>query len=96
MNLVKLKNDAVEPDVLVAAIRVALEEILEKHPIAFYELVRVCRNPAHAPFGNAGDILKKFDLMEEGGTIHNSIRNVVLSAVAGDEFHLQLDSPYAA
>ncbi len=93
---VLLKNGAREPKHLVAATRLMLGNLLRKYPVALYELVQVARNPEHEPFGSMGNTLKDEGALEPAGTMHGSIRNIVLSAIEGEEFEeMKLESPLA-
>ncbi len=92
---VQLKNGSREPEVAVRATMVSLRLLMSRHPIAFYELVEVCRDKTHQPFGNAADILKSLGLMEPDGGIHDTIHNIVLSSVTGEGLDLGLASPLA-
>ncbi len=78
---------------LVNVTMMSLRDLMQKNPIAFYELVMKCRNHNHKFFGNAGDVLKGLSLVETGGSIHDSIRNIVLSAAKGDGLDMSLGSP---
>jgi hypothetical protein len=91
----KLKNGAVEVDALVTATMVSLYSLWKKKPIVFYELYQKCLNNDHKLFGNAGADLKDLSLVNEDGSVHNSIKNIVLSAVTGDGLSLTMVSPIA-
>jgi hypothetical protein len=96
MEEVTLKNGSKEADVLVAATMVTLRDLINKKPIIFYELVMKCRKgDDHKFFGNSEKDLKALSLVENNGSIHNSIRNVVLSAVTGEDLGMVLGDPYA-
>jgi hypothetical protein len=90
---VLLKNGAEEVMPLVATVMLVLERLVEEQPVVFYELVMVCRDPHHTPWGQTGGELKARELMSPDGHIHNSIRNIVLSAVEGDGLGMQLVNP---
>jgi hypothetical protein len=70
-----------------------LRNLLTQHPIAFYELVQVCKNPNHKLFGKTGEILGRFAIVQPDGGVHDSIRNIVLSAVEGEDYSIQLTNP---
>lgn len=69
-----------------------LELLMNKNPIAFYELLQKCRNPKHAMFGNSVEIVEKLGLMNSG-LVHGTVKNIVLSAVAGDDLEMTINSP---
>ena len=90
---VVLKNGAEEAQPVVTVAMMSLNRLIQDNPIAFYEMVQVCRDPNHQPFGNTALILKDLSLMEESGQVHDSLRNIVLSATEGDGLDLTLVSP---
>lgn len=92
---ITLKNGSQEADVLVAGIMLSLKSLMKENPIALYELVMKCRNPNHQMFGNTKDVCEELALVERN-SVHDSIRNVVLSAVEGDGLSMKLGSPVAA
>lgn len=95
METVTLKNGAEEVKSLVVVTMLSLESLIEEQPFAFYDLVMVCRDRDYRPFGSNGDHLKSLALLQDGGHVHDSIRNIVLSAVTGDGLDMQLGSPVA-
>lgn len=93
---VRLKNGAVELSVFVASIMLVLDRLVEEKPVAALELVMKCRDSNYEFFGDNEKILQDRKLVEAGGTVHSSIRNIVLSAFKGDGFDMVLLSPIAA
>lgn len=99
MEMTKLKNGTEEPTPVVAVVRASLKRLLDDMasggPIAAYELVQVCRKPGHKPFGHTGKLLRDFSLLNDDGCVHDSIRNVVLSAARGDGLDMEFVDPAA-
>ena len=95
MKEVTLKNGSTEVDVLVVATTLSLQSLMEDNPIAFYELVMLCRDRTHQLFGSVGGVLRDRNLIEQNGQPHGSIRNIVLSAVEGDMLDMCLVNPLA-
>ncbi|MBD3330043.1 hypothetical protein GF354_00765 [Candidatus Peregrinibacteria bacterium] len=96
MEAARLKNGSEEFKPLVQMTMASLSKLAETNPIAFYELVMKCREQGHELFGNTGEVLQSLALIQdERGTVHDSIRNVVLSAVEGDGLDMTLRSPFA-
>ncbi len=95
METIKLKNGAVEAKPLVVVMMLSLKHLMDEKPIAFYELVMKCRDPEHKFFGATGQDLQKLNLVGPDGTIHSSVRNIVLSATSGEGLVLKLHSPIA-
>lgn len=98
MEMVTLKNGMVETRVLVSTTMFVLGELFEKEPIQLYELVQKCRNSAHKMFGNTAQALADLSLVGPGPEhrVHDSIRNIVLSASEGKgALDLTIVSPIA-
>lgn len=95
--LVKLRNGSEEPKPLVNIVLFSLERLFKEQPIHFYELVQLCRDGCHALFGKTEDDLLALGLVQRSVAgsfaVHDSIRNVVLSAVNGEGLELSLESP---
>ena len=89
---VTLKNGASEVKGLVTVTMLMLHDLLQDKPIVFYELVMKARDPNHKFFGCSGDNLKAVSLVQGNGQIHDSIRNIVLSAVKGEGLQMTLSS----
>jgi hypothetical protein len=90
-----LRNGDEVPAVVVTTTMLSLQKLLAEQPIAFFELVEVCRDPLHKLFGNTGSTLYySYGLATSpAGDIHEMVRSIVLSAVTGDGFNLSLGSP---
>lgn len=93
MDTVTLKNGSEECVTLVSA---TMHSIRALGPIELYELVAICRNPSHVPFGTTGTSLKAWGLLEMDGRPHSSIKNIVLSAATGEGLELRLGNPVQA
>lgn len=93
--VLKLKNGTEEAAPLVRVTMMALRSLMQDHPIAFFELVTLCRDRNHTLFGNTGVILRDQTLIQSDGQPHDSIRNIVVSAVTGDMMAMRLGSPVA-
>ena len=98
--LVRLRNGAKEPHRTVAAIFLTLRRLAESGEItdlmALYELREIARNRAHQPWPGTPERLKALRLLGPDGSLHGAIRDVVLSAVAGDaDVHLVSPIPVA-
>ena len=79
MNMIKLKNGREEPEVVVFATMANVSELLTSKPIAFYDLVLLCRDATYKPFGMNKQVLQDAGLIDESNTVHSAIRNIVLS-----------------
>lgn len=93
---VRLRNGAEEVKSLVSMILFTLKDMWSKGEVTtVYELAMLCRDPEHKLFGDTGDVLKKLSLVQPDGRVHDSIRNIVLSAVEGEGLDMRLQSPIA-
>lgn len=93
MKTVYLKNNSEEAASLVNVMMVSLCLLFDEDPIVFYELVMLARDQQHNLFGNTGDKLKDLHLIQRDNRMHTSLRNIVLSAVAGDGLEMTLGDP---
>jgi hypothetical protein len=91
-SMVKLKNGSEVAEPLVTTTMMNLELLMEKNPIAFYELVEKCRNPKHEMFGNTAEVAEGLALMNNR-QCHSTTRDIVLSAVHGEDLEMTLGSP---
>lgn len=95
-SVVKLKNGAVETRLHVSATMMSLRHLFASYPMAAYELVLKARESQHRFFGNSAFMLKKFGLVDFDDSLHESTRNVVLSAVSGNSLEaMTLGDPKA-
>ena len=81
--MIKLRNGTEEVKSLVWVVYHTLESLFFDDPMAFYELVQLARNPQHKLWGNTAELLKNLNFIKEDGTMHDSIRNIILSASEG-------------
>jgi len=99
MEFVKLKNGSEEPVPVVGATMMSLENLLHTYPGHFYELVMKCRDRSYKLLSDSQKVLRALGLIQnesigyEEGSVHSSIRNVVLSAVEGDGIDMVLGWP---
>ena len=98
IEVVTLKNGATEAKPLVEVTMMSLDMLLSTNPTSFIELVESCRDREHVIWGSSGERLVQLHLLESvdsdgHGHIHESIRNIVLSAVTGEGLGLTLGNP---
>ncbi len=97
MSTVKLRNGAEEFGPLVPVVERRLQSLMNSDPLAFYDLTMRCRQGrAYTMFPVIESRLIESDLLQANGMPHDSIRNIVLSAVEGDDLEMRLVSPLAA
>lgn len=92
MKTVILKNGAEEAEPLALAMPRILASLMQENPIAFYELVMLARDPSHDMWPGTSEILEQRQLITRGH-MHDSIRNIVVSAVEGEGMEMVLTSP---
>lgn len=95
MDTIRLKNGTEEAAPLVATMLITLRLLATGQPIHLYELVEKARNRSHVFWGDIGKQLAKMKLVEVDGSMNDSIRNIVLSAVEGDGLEMRVVSPKA-
>ena len=95
METIKLRNGAEEARPLVAVMMMSLEHLMDERPLALYDLVMRCRDRNYQFFGDNAKYLQDLSMVGSDGSIHDSIRNIVLSAVRGDGMDMILGSPVA-
>lgn len=93
---VRLRNGTEGTKQFVAVMMIALKGLMEKHPIALYDLHEMAKDSAHQPFGNSKQILSDLYLISDDNSIHESCRNVILSAMEGEGRNLRLTNPLSS
>ena len=94
IQLVQLANGTAVPDVLVTTTMIVLNDLASNDPIVFYELTMKCRDTNHPFWGSTEETLKQAALIKDNGEIHDSVKNIVLSAVKGEDLKMTLGSPF--
>ena len=98
-----LNNGTTEVESLVSVVMMSLRKLFDEKPMVLFDLVSKCRDSSYKWFGDAEQICRDLKLVEpenpynseSGGTIHQSIKNIVLSAAEGEGMDMTLVSPYA-
>lgn len=88
-----LKTGEEVPAPIVNVVMISLEALIKQNPLAFYELVQISRNPEHKLFGNTGDVLRQFALIEADRQPCDATRLIVLAATEGEGLALKLVQP---
>lgn len=92
INILKLRNGNEVPEPIAISTMMNLNLLMEKDPIAFFELVAKCKNSQHKMWGKTEKTVSDFGLINSG-SVHECIRDVVLSAVQGEGIEMVLGSP---
>lgn len=96
-----LRNGSEEIAVLVNTIMFIIRGLLDNGKgMIFYELVKTCRDRNHKLLGVSGEQLKKLELItvlhqDRTASVHNSIRNIVLSCAKGYGIEIEIINPVA-
>jgi len=94
METIKLKNGAEILEVLAKTEMMTLKLLFKKHPIAFYELVQICRNPGHKIFSEREQkILTELSIIEKDGSVRSETRDFVICAVDGESLDMKIVDP---
>ena len=92
---VRLRNGTDESEPLVRVLMMSLRSLLG-NPLALYELAELAKDRNHEVWGDLDKPLKDLGLISPDGDMHDSVRNVVLSATEGEGAELHLVSPLFA
>ncbi len=99
VELVRLNNGAEELKasvaVVMAAIRKLWSDIEHGGPMVVYDLYQACLDRDYAWFGANRSVAEALSLVDPGGGIHDTVRNVVVSAVEGEGRDMHLVRPLA-
>lgn len=93
---IKLRTGVLAYKPMVAATTLSLRLLLSSQPIAFCEIVTLSRKPNHKLFGDSSDTLKNMHLLDAGGHLDDSIRDIILASVEGDGLQMRLVNPVAS
>ena len=92
--MVRLKNGAEEHSGIVGNTLLKLQDLMRKGNEALvYTLVQLCNDPEQELWYISFDKLKALCLIGADGKVHESIKNVVLSAVVGEGMDLSIGDP---
>lgn len=95
MDNVKLKNGSEEFGPLVAATMQTIRKLHEEKPIVLIDLIQFANDSTYEIFPPCRVDLERLSLIN-GKSMHDSIRNIVLSALSiEDEFFVRLQDPRA-
>ena len=91
--MVQLKNGSEVPGSALVTIMMNLKSLRENNYLAFYDLVQLCKDSSY-------DISFTRQALEASpflatGRIHDDAKNIVLSAVEGDDLEMVIGSPVA-
>jgi hypothetical protein len=90
MKMVVLKTGNEEPNLLVVATFMNLEDLQADDPGALWELVEACRKPEYKVLNPAP--IEATGLMS-AGKVRDSIKNIVLASVEGEMLDMHLVNP---
>lgn len=95
IKLVRLKNGAEEAEALVNVTMTSLGTLMDSLAgvTQFYDLTMVCRDSNYKIGERNLKALQDLALLQPDGRPHESIKNIVLSAVAGEGLGMKLSSP---
>lgn len=78
-DLITLPTGVEVPAAVVKTVRILVDGL---PPAALDELIAVARDPGHEPFGNTGEILEGFNLLEHG-RMHAVTRDIINAMFPG-------------
>lgn len=98
IEMVKLKNGSTEPHPTVVATMVSLKSQAKDGlggMLLLYDLQQICKGKGERVNSSTVEKLKKLALLEQSGQPHDSVRNIVLSALQGEGLGMEIVSPIA-
>ncbi|MDQ5852937.1 MAG: hypothetical protein M3380_12900 [Chloroflexota bacterium] len=93
LTLVTLKNGTQVARGVVSPVMRILNDLIQRDRSAFIELVALARDPQHELVGDTAKVVRDTALVDPSGRIHDSYRNIVLSAIEGEGQEMVLISP---
>lgn len=96
MEMLALKNGSSEPKPAVVATMMSLRGLWEKGipgMCAVSDLYERCKDPKHRIANGELKALTDLALIGPDGRVHDTIKNVVLSAISGKSFNIKMGSP---
>jgi hypothetical protein len=95
IQMATLTNGAKVPVPSVQQTLMHLDDMVAAHGVMpIYELLEVCKDPDHRPFGTMGDNMNDFGLLTEWdpsskrAVVHDFTRDVVLAAIQGQDLSI--------
>lgn len=96
---VRLKSGEEMAEALLRLVMGSLRDLADNHSLVLADLVKICRDPEYVSSEFSRPVLESLDLVQvEDGqvTIKDYAKSIVLAAVEGEGFDLQIRSPLAA
>jgi hypothetical protein len=96
MEMLLLNNGSTEPKPTVIATMMSLNGLWDKGipgMCTVSDLYERCCNPKHPIADREFTVLKNLALIQPDGRIHDSIKNIVLSAITGQSINIKMGSP---
>ncbi|OGG60659.1 hypothetical protein A2765_03745 [Candidatus Kaiserbacteria bacterium RIFCSPHIGHO2_01_FULL_56_24] len=96
MEMLALNNGSSEPKTAVIATMMSLKGLWDKGIpgiCAVSDLYERCQNPKHSIANDELKALKDLALIQPNGRVHDTTKNVVLSAITGKSFDIKMGSP---
>ena len=95
--MLTLRNGSQEPFALVNSTMMSLRQMMEDilGATALYDLHQICLGTNYRPSARQLEYLKGRCLLQANGHPHDSIKNIVLSAIEGEGLEMTLVSPLA-
>ena len=94
--MIMLKNGAEEVAPLVNVVMHVLRNLWNEKPMVAYDFIMICRDRNYKPFGSIIVLLLETNMVQFDGescSVHDSVKNIVLSAVTGEGIDMVLGSP---
>lgn len=91
--MVVLRNGVLELSTIVGSRMILLNQLSYEEPVAFYELVETCFDPNYKSYESSAQFLQQWNFLTEHGTVPDSLKNIILSAIKTTGVAIQLGDP---
>lgn len=95
VEMVMLLNGKPAPKPLVMSVNAAIEIMFQEKILAFWMLVFFCRRETTSIQGSCREYLIDAMILERDGSVHPSIRDIVLSSTTGEGLFIKYRNPIA-
>ncbi|MDB5265659.1 MAG: hypothetical protein JWM39_372 [Parcubacteria group bacterium] len=96
MEMLELKDSSSEPKPIVLAVMMSTQMLWESGITGMchvVELVNRCHDSHCAIDSSSEERLKELELLQKDGSVHSSVRAIMLSAAIGKGVHMKFGSP---
>jgi hypothetical protein len=94
---VTLRDGSKVPQAMLTLTTVRMKALMQKNPIALFDLVEKCRNANFEfiknPFCDSKALLTEHALVDQSGAVNEDVQKIVLNSIEGSYLTLKLVDP---